>query len=274
MRRNVARHLLALAGALFALVPLLVASHAPGVLRVCSDPNNLPFSDSAGRGFENRIAELLARDLGDRVEYTWWAQRRGFARHTLLAGQCDVIMGTPAGADPLRTTRPYYSSSYVFVYPRSRGWHIRSFSDTALRHLRIGVHLIGDDFNSLPPAVALARRGLAGHVVGYSIYGNYAESSPPARLIDAVAQGDVDIAAAWGPLAGYFAQREPVPLEVVPVATDPADGPAARFVYSIAIAVRPADSVLQSRLQTALDRHHAAIEQILRSYGVPLVSAR
>lgn len=274
MRRSVKRRVMALAGALIALAPLLAGARRSPALRICSDPNNLPFSDSAGRGFENRIAELLARDLGERVEYTWWAERRGFIRNTLRAGKCDVIMGIPAGTGGVLTTRPYYRSSYAFVYPRSRGWHIRSFSDTALRHLRIGVHLIGDDFNSLPPAAALARRGLASQVVGYSIYGNYAQPNPPARLIDAVARGDIDIAAAWGPLAGYFASREPVPLEVVPVLPDPADGPAVRFVYSIAIGVRPADSTLHSRLQAALTRHRAAIHQILRSYGVPLVSER
>ena len=127
-------------------------------LRVCADPNNLPFSNNRGEGFENRIAVLIARDLGTRVEYTWWAQRRGFVRNTLNAGSCDVILGVPTGYGMVRTTRPYYRSTYVFVTRRDRGLHISSLDDPALRTLRVGVHLIGDDYANSPAAHSLAPR--------------------------------------------------------------------------------------------------------------------
>jgi mxaJ protein len=135
-------------------------------LRVCADPNNLPFSNRAGAGFENRIAELLASDRHATLEYTWWAQRRGFVRNTLAAGACDVLIGVPSGFDPVATTRPYYRSSYVFVSKRDRTRDLHSFDDPRLPALRIGVQMIGDDFANTPPAHALARRGMTRNVVG------------------------------------------------------------------------------------------------------------
>src|SRR5690349_16835567 len=130
--------------------PIAVASAQPftrpaGVLRVCADPNNLPLSNQRGEGFENKLAELLAQDLGERVEYTWWAQRRGFFRNTLKAGMCDLVIGVPAGFEMASTTRPYYRSTYVFVSRKDRHLNIASLDDPALRKLKIGVQMIGDD---------------------------------------------------------------------------------------------------------------------------------
>jgi len=244
-------------------------SPAPRVLRVCADPNNMPFSDSAGHGFENRIASLIARDLHERVQYTWWAQRRGFVRNTLGAQRCDVVIGIIAGDEQLATTKPYYRSTYVFVTRRSSGLRFASMDDPRLHHVRIGIHVIGDDYNSLPPGVALAGRGIVRNVVGYSIYGNYAKASPPSELIAAVAQGKVDVAIAWGPLAGYYAARSRVPLEVSPVGNAMA-GHGIPFSYAIAMGVRKGDTTLLGVLQRELDRRRAAIRRILRDYHVPL----
>src|SRR6185437_16735276 len=149
------------------------ASVAAGTLRVCADPNNLPFSNRAQQGFENRIADLIGHELGEPVTYDWWAQRRGFARNTLNADECDLVVGTVAGMEMLATTRPYYRSTYVFVTRRDRHLDIRSLDDPRLRHLRIGVQLIGDDFSNTPPAHALARRGIVQNVRGYPVQGNY-----------------------------------------------------------------------------------------------------
>ena len=244
-----------------------------GVLRVCADPNNLPFSDSTGRGFENRIARVLAAELGDSVAYTWWAQRRGFVRNTLKARRCDVVIGAPAGDEQMKTTAPYYRSTYVFVTRRGALAPVRSFDDPRLRRLTVGVHVIGDDGNSLPPGVALARRGIVTNVRGYSIYGDYREESPPARLIDAVARGDVDVAVAWGPLAGYYARRSRVPLVVTPVDPRPADGPAARMVFGMALGLRRGEDSLRTALEGALARRRGEVRRILADYGVPLVNA-
>src|SRR4051812_7677072 len=137
------------------------------VLRVCSDPNNLPYSNEKQEGFENRIAELVARELNAELRYTWWAQRRGYIRNTIRAGLCDVYIGMPTGLDMLLLTRPYYRSTYAFVTRRA-GPHIASFDDPRLKRLRVGVQIIGDDYANAPPADALAHRGIVKNVRGYS----------------------------------------------------------------------------------------------------------
>src|SRR5260221_6108370 len=129
---------------------------SPTPFRVCADPNNLPFSNSKQEGFENKIAVLLAHEFRGEPQYTWWPQRRGFLRSTLNAGVCDVVMGMPANVDSLLTTQPYYRSTYVFVAPKTEGRQIASFDDPALQHMKIGVHLIGDDYANSPPAHILA----------------------------------------------------------------------------------------------------------------------
>lgn len=240
-------------------------------LRICADPNNLPFSDSAQRGFENRIASLVGNELGRPVTYTWWAQRRGFARNTLNAGACDLIVGTASGAELMATTRPYYKSSYMFVSRRDRRLGVRSFDDPALRHLKIGVQLVGDDFANTPPVHALANRGITKNVVGYMIYGDYAHAAPERRVVDAVERGDVDIAVVWGPLAGYLAQRSPVPLDLVPVSPR-LDLPYLPFVFDISMGVRRGDTTFRNQLDSIIQRRQPSIDSILTSYGVPLLS--
>jgi mxaJ protein len=148
------------------------------ILRVCADPNNLPFSNDNGEGFENKIAALIAHDLAVKVEYTWFAQRRGFVRNTLNAGACDVVMGIPAASEMMLTTRPYYRSTYVFLTRADCGLNIESLDDPRLAKLRLGVHLIGDDYANAPPMHALARRGIVKNVAGYSIYGDYSRPQP------------------------------------------------------------------------------------------------
>jgi mxaJ protein len=243
----------------------------PPPLRVCSDPNNLPFSNSRQEGFENRLADLLAREMGTTVEYTWWAQRRGFIRNTLDAGSCDVVMGYPAGAEMVATTKPYYRSTYVFVTRASSGLRLSSFDDPALRTLRVGVQLVGDDGANSPPAHALSRRGIVENVVGYTVYGDYTMDSPPSAVVTAVARGEVDAAAVWGPLAGYFAARSDEPLTISPV--HPAvEGPLPQ-VFAIAMAARRGDAATVERLDRFIAERRGDIDRILREYRVPLVEA-
>jgi mxaJ protein len=239
-------------------------------LRVCSDPNNLPFSNSKLEGFENKIASLVGREMNLKVEYTWWAQRRGFIRNTLKAGACDLIVGMPSSSELALTTTPYYRSTYTFVYRRDRRLSIRSFDDAALRDLRIGVQMIGDDFANSPPAHALTNRKIVNNIKGYTVYGDYTQPNPPARLIDAVASGEVDVGIAWGPLAGFFAGRERVPLEVVPVSPQ-IDLPYLPFVYDISMGVRRDDLALRDDLEAILSRKQEDIERILDEYHVPRV---
>ena len=255
-----------------ALVLALLATPtaARAELRVCADPNNLPFSNDKGEGFENRLAELIGSDLGETVTYVWWAQRRGFIRKTLNAGQCDVIMGMPVGLDMIATTQPYYRSSYVFVTRADRDLKLRSITDPQLRQLRIGVHLIGNDGFNTPPAHALGEQGIVDNVSGYLIYGDYRSPNPPSALIEAVARGKIDVAAAWGPLAGYFAKQSGVPLRMEPIAETNAFPPFA-FQYAIALAVRKDDAALKARLDDVIARERPQIHKLLAEYGVPLV---
>ncbi|HKI04348.1 MAG TPA: substrate-binding domain-containing protein [Thermoanaerobaculia bacterium] len=256
-------------------VLLLLAACAKGhaspperELRVCADPNNLPFTNRQLEGFENRLADLLARDLHATVRYTWWPQRRGFIRSTLKAGACDVVLGVPSSFEMALPTRPYYRSTYVFIYRKDRGIAVRSFDDPVLRKLRIGVQMIGDDGNNTPPAHALANRGMIGNVVGYTVYGDYSQPNPPARIVEAVAKGDVDVAVVWGPLAGYFAPRQKVPLEIVPVSPQ-IDMPFLPFVFDISMGVRRGDTKLQAELDGILERRRPEIDALLDRYGVP-----
>jgi mxaJ protein len=240
-------------------------------LRVCADPNNLPFSNAAGEGFENRIVELLAKDLGAHVRYTWWAQRRGAIRNTLNAGDCDVIPGMASSGGMTGTTDPYYRSTYVFVSRADRGLRaLASLDDPRLRTLRIGVQLIGDDGANPPPAMSLARRGITSNVRGYTVYGNYADKAPQAAVIQAVARGDVDVAVVWGPTAGYFAAQSGVPMVLTPV-TPWLDGPQSPMVFDISMGLRRDDRALRRELDHALARNREAIDRILDAYHVPRV---
>jgi quinoprotein dehydrogenase-associated probable ABC transporter substrate-binding protein len=250
-------------------VPSGNVAGVPGTLRICADPNNLPFSNERGEGFENKLAELVARDLDRRLEYTWWPQRRGFIRNTLRSGRCDVVMGIPATYEMAEPTSPYYRSSYMFVTRRDRDLHPTTLDDPILRTARIGVHVIGDDYANVPPAQALAARGIIANVVGYSIYGDYSRPDPPRELIDGVARGDVDIAIAWGPLAGYFATKEPVALDLAPVDAGAALKPPMSF--AIAMGVRPGDEQLRAALELVLEHRRGEIRDLLSSFGVPLL---
>lgn len=239
-------------------------------LKVCADPNNLPFSDRNERGFENRLADMVAQDLGKTLSYTWWAQRRGFIRNTLKAGACDVVMGVPSHYDLVETTTPYYRSAYVFVSRADRGLDVASLSDPRLSSLKIGVHLVGDDGMNTPPAHALGARGLVSNVVGFAIFGDYAETAPALKLVQAVESGDVDIAAIWGPFAGYEAKRASQPLHVAVIRGTDAYAPL-KFAFDISMGVRKGDHALKNRLDEIIFRRSADIRRLLDSYGVPLV---
>ncbi len=245
---------------------------SPSGLRICADPNNLPFSNEAREGFENKIATLIGRELHRPIEYVWWAQRRGFVRNTLSAGSCDLVVGTVSGMEMLATTRPYYTSTYVFVSRHDRALDVSSFDDPRLKNLRIGVQLVGDDFANTPPAHALANRGMTRNIVGYTLYGDYRRPHPASQIVDAVARGDVDLAVVWGPLAGYFAKTSPTKLDIVPVSPR-RDPPALPFVFDISMGVRRRDSTFRHSIDEIISRKRASIDSILDAYGVPRVNA-
>ena len=243
------------------------------VLRVAADPNNLPFSNEKGEGIENRLAELVARELGADVEYVWRAQRRGFFRHAFKEDGCELVMGVPAGFEMAATTAPYYRSTYVFVSRADRKLEVTSFDDPKLRELKIGIHVVGDadEGSGSPAAHALGRRGLANNVVGFTLYGDYREPNPPARIIEAVAAGEVDVAVVWGPMAGYFAKRCVVPLDLASVSPAVVP-PGLPMTFAIAVGVKKGAPELKAEVDGVLARRRAEIDEILDEYGVPRVS--
>jgi quinoprotein dehydrogenase-associated probable ABC transporter substrate-binding protein len=251
-------------------------SDPSSALRVCADPNNLPFSNDREEGFENALAELVARELGRRVEYTWWPQRRGFVRTTLRAGICDVIIGVPDDFEMALTTRPYYRSTYVAVSRRADGPPIRTLDDARLKRLRIGIHVIGDDYANVPPGDALAARGIVRNVRGYSIYGDYGRPHPPADLIAAVGAGEVDVAIAWGPLAGYFAAQPPEGRDAAGrapplVVTRLAGVREVPLQFSIAMGVRRGDRKLRDAIDEVLVRRGSEVRALLDRFHVPVL---
>jgi len=246
-------------------------SFAQDTLRVCADPNNLPFSNRREQGFENKIATLLARDMKQILEYEWYAQRRGYLRNTILAGRCDLIMGIATGVAMVETTEPYYRSTYVFVTRAASRLKLNSFDAPQLRKLRVGVQVIGDDYANTPPVHALARRGIVA-IQGYRVVGDYQTPNPPSSIIHAVSSGQIDVAIAWGPMAGYFAALAPVGLQIQPLSAIEDD--ALPLAYDISICIRRGNSFLKQKVEAALKRNHRAIIAILKDYHVPLVGQR
>ena len=262
-----------LAGALFASAAVVVlagAYRAPSELRVCADPYDMPFSNDHEEGFENKIAQVVARDLNARIVNYWWPSRRGVLRNSILGGYCDVMIQAPVGLDPVATTKPYYRSTYYFIYRADRGLQLRSLDDTILKRLKIGVNMIGYDYTNTPPAHALSARGIVG-LVGF---GNFLNADPnadhPDDIVRAVARDSIDVAVVWGPLAGYWVKRQSVRLTMVPLPdSDVVSG--LPFAFSMAMGVRHRDKELKAQLDSVIDRRRGEILGILHDYDVPVL---
>ena len=229
----------------------------------------MPFSNERGEGFENRIAALVARDLRRPLEYFWLPQRRGFIRNSLNAQRCDVVIGVPAQYGLLQPTRSYYRSSYVFVSRRDRHLRIDSFDAPPLtsaddRH--------SDQRRRLQQSSGRAGARLAPHRAERARIPDLRRllaADPQRDIVDAVADGRVDVAVVWGPLAGYYAQRESMPIDVRPIAEAVKDS-SSRFTFDIAMGVRRDDTQLRASLDSVITRRGDDIRRILRAYGVPL----
>lgn len=235
-------------------------------LRICAQRDSLPYSNSEGEGFENKIADVLARELGVNAVHVWLPRPDNRVRNVLLrSGECDLVMSVNDGHSGFLTSLAYYRTSYVFVYRRDSPFEIETMDDPVLGELRIGVQVAGRGVS--PPTLALANRGLLDRLVGLAP--DYDEETPLARLVEAVAAEEVDVAIAWGPVAGYFASIQAVPMEVVPVSPQ-IEQPFVPMVSSIALGVRPGDEALRDRLDLALARTWEEIQAILREYRIPL----
>jgi mxaJ protein len=268
-----------LAGWLVVVSVLLSASASPGPaqadevkqvreLRVCGDPNNLPFSNEKLEGIENKIADVIAKDLGMTVAYTWWPHQRGLVKRVLNTGRCDVMLGIPKGYDLVLWTKPYYRTGYVIAYRKDKGLKVRSLDDPVLKKLKIGVQV------NTPPHDALGQRGIVGdNVVGYQLMfdSNFHAEDYPGKLVEDLLAGEVDVALVWGPIAGYFAKKKAAPLEIVLLEDRPDSGN--RFAFDISMGVRKSNKELKAKLEDALARRHDEIRHILEDFGVPLLPA-
>lgn len=239
----------------------------PGVLRVCADPDNMPLSNQNGEGFEQKIAQLIAKEWNAKLEYAWWPVRRGFFSRALNGRYCDVAIQAPSGLDMAGVTKPYFRSGYVFVTRKDSGLNIESLADPRLKKLRIGVHLLNSDAENTPPAMALSRYGVVGNLTGFSTF--YTKEERPEDIVTAVANKDVDVAIVWGPIAGYFAKSSSIPLNVRPLAERDSlsNFP---FRFDIAMGVRRRDRALRDSLDVVLVRRRPEIQALLKQYGVPL----
>jgi mxaJ protein len=238
----------------------------PGVIRVCADPDNMPLSNQKGEGFEQKIAELVAKEWKAKIEYAWWPVRRGFFARALNGRYCDVAIEAPADFDMAAVTKPYYRSGYVFVTRKDSGLDIKSLADPRLKKLRIGVNILNSDAENTPPAMALSRYGVVGNLTGFPTF--YTDTVRPEDIVTAVAKKEIDVGIVWGPLAGYFAKQSRVPLTLQPLAERDSltDFP---FRFSIGMGVRRRDKALRDSLQTVLDRKKPEIQAILKEYGIP-----
>ena len=238
----------------------------PDFLRVCADPNNLPFSNQQDGGFENKIADLLATKLGKQVDYTWFPQVTGFMRNTLGAHKCDVIIGYPQGDDIVQNTNPYYRSTYAFVFKPGAGLDgLDTFADPRLAKLRIGV------VAGTPPGDHLVRHGIIAQVHSYPLLVDTRFDSAVRSMTDDIRSGAIDVGVLWGPLAAHYARAAEPQLMVVPILKETGQP---KLTYNITMGVRASDQEWKRLLNRLIRENQAAIDQILLDYGVPLLDQK
>lgn len=235
----------------------------PLALRVCIDPRNLPYSNIAGDGFENKLAELVARKLGKSLSYVFYPGATGFVRNTLNAHRCDVIMGMPQGDDVAQVTNPYYRTAYALVVKQGSGLEtIDTLADERLRGKRLGI------VAGTPPASYLAANGLLPWIKSYPLVIDTRYDAPTSTMIDDLEQGRIDVAVLWGPIAGYFAKNSKASLKVVPLVKENG-GP--RLIYRVGMGVRHSDQDWKRLLNKVIDENETEIRAILLTYGIPLL---
>lgn len=250
---------------LLALPGLSLAQGVPAwELRVCADPNRLPFSNQQKQGLDNRIIELIAKEMGARLSYVWWPQSPSMINNQLRQGTCDVVLGVGESYQNVLSTLAYYQSSFVFVYRENSPYKIASLDDPELKNLRIAIETAG-----VPPFESLANRGLSAKaaIIDAVDLKNPSAASP---LVEAVAKGQVDVGILWGPVAGYFAKKQAVKLAITPISPE-FEPPALSMVYAITLGVRAGDEALRDRLNVAIARRWDQIQAILREYAIPQI---
>ena len=233
----------------------------PTEFKVCADPDNMPYSNSKQEGFEDKIAAVLAQELGKKLSFQYAYYRQGFLRNTLNANRCDYVMSTTSDNDSMRTSTPYYRSGFVFVYRKSSGYNIKDWDAPDLRKGIIGI--VGQS----PPTRPLADHNLMENARPYRLQRDL--NFPPSQLVDDLVKGDIDVAIVWGPIAGYFAKQASIPLVVVPIPEYEDKNVKGKENWNISIGVRNKDKARAEELNKAIVRRQADIDKILDEYGIP-----
>ena len=234
------------------------------VLRVCSDPDNMPFSNETGEGFENKLAELIAQRLDARLDYSWFPEATGYVPNTSGRDACDLVMGYAQGTGLIEDTNPYYYTSYVLIYREDDASleGVERLSDPRFKGKRIGF------FARTPPASILAMQGLVADAKPFEIRADESASKAAMTMIAEVTSGKLDAGLLWGPVGGYYAQRADVPLRLVPLVKENA-GPST--IYGITMGVRPNEPQWKHKINKLIADNQGEINVILQGYNVPLL---
>jgi quinoprotein dehydrogenase-associated probable ABC transporter substrate-binding protein len=258
---------LALVCLVSASVAAAFATESGSVLRVCADPDNMPFSNEKGEGFENKLAELMAQKLDSRLEYSWFAEATGYVPNTMGNDACDLVMGYAQGTGLIEDTNPYYYTSYVLLYRDDDASlsGVSGLSDPRLKGKSIGY------FARTLPASILAIHGLVTTAKPFDIRAYKNASAAAVAMIEEIADGKLDAGILWGPVGGYYAQRGGVPLKLVPLVKETA-GP--RTIYGITMGIRPKDPQWKHKINKVIAENQDAIIVILQSYNVPVLDDR
>ena len=235
------------------------------VLRVCSDPSNLPYSNRLQQGFENEIADLVAKELGVTLVYYWFPQSAGFVRTTLDARRCDLVIGISAGNEKLLNTNPYYSSAFALVYPVNSKHQLDSLSDPYLKTKKLRIGLIA----GTPPTSLLLENQLMEQVASYHLVVDTRVDAPANQIMKDVLANQLDVAVLWGPLAGYLNKKYENQFEVVPLINDHSEKH--RMLYNITMGVRFGEIEWKRQLNRFLRQNKDKINAILLDYNIPLV---
>jgi quinoprotein dehydrogenase-associated probable ABC transporter substrate-binding protein len=232
-------------------------------LRVCADPSDLPFSNDKQEGFENKIAQRLAKDLGETATFYWFPDSQGFVKATIRAHHCDIIMGTVEGNEGLATTEPYYETGYMLVSRTADNIKSTSIGDPALQGARIGL------IARTPPTDLVVRHNLLERVRSYPLVVDTRVEHPTRQMLQDLLDKKIDVALVWGPFAGYFIKHDHLPLKAVPMDTENSRVP---LRFKIVMAVRPSDGTFLKRVNDAIAKDQAGIAAIVDDYGVPRIS--
>lgn len=231
--------------------------------KVCADPDNLPYSNTKLEGFEDKIAQVLADDLGKKLSFAYAYNRQGFYRNTINAMRCDVIISTTSDNDALRTSKPYYRAGHVFVWRKDSNYNITNWDSPDLKKGYIGI------VDHSPATIPMNDHGLIGNARPYRIQRDL--NLPPSHMIDDLVKGDIDIAVMWGPIGGYYAKQAKIPLVVMPIPEYSTTNVKGKEYWNISIGVRKKDKERIEMINASLERSKDKINKILDEYGIPHV---